>query len=161
MNLFYSRVYSIIRKVPALPFLIILFVISVLNKFPEDYIYSYNDFSQIVNFEGILKWFSNTLLDYGEGKVNFLYVPAYYFILGFIQDFVGRQYMSVIYCFIFLAGSFSSFYIATLFYGIDKKRNRNTILCFSLLYAVNSNTAIRFALPSISRTRFFKRIFGN
>jgi hypothetical protein len=88
-------------------------------------------------------------VDYGEGAVNFLYVPLYYFILSSIQDFVGRQYISVAYCFIFLAGSFLSFYIATIFYGIDKKINRFTILCFSLLYAVNGYTAIRFAMPSI------------
>lgn len=146
---FISQMPLLIKKVPALPFLIVLFIISVLNKFPEGYIYSYSDFFQVVNFEGTLKWFSNTFVDWGEGYVNFLYVPVYFVVLGFIQDFVGPQYMSVAYCFIFLAGSFISFYIATLFYGIDKKTNRNTILCFSLLYAVNSYTAIRFALPSI------------
>lgn len=96
-----------------------------------------------------MRWFSDTLIGDGEGKVNYLYVPLYYSFLGLIQKFVSPQNMSIVYCFTFLTGAFISFYIATLFYGIDKKINRNTILCFSLLYAVNPYTAIRFALPSI------------
>jgi len=129
--------------------LILIFVISLLNKFPKDYIYSYSDFFQFVNFKDTLKWYNNAFIDTGVGSINFLYVPFYYSVLGLIQNFVGVQYISIAYCFIFLVGSFCSFYIATLFYDLDRKKDRNLILCFSLLYAVNSYTAIRFELPHI------------
>jgi len=151
MNLFYSRVRSILRKGVVFPFLIliILLLISISNKFPEGYIYSYSDFYQLFNYDNKIGYYSDTFVDNGEGRLNFLYVPFYYFFLGLIQKFVGPQNMEAVYCFMFLAGAFLSFYIATRFYGIDKKRNINTMLCFSLLYAVNSYTAIRYALPSM------------
>ncbi|MDD5476681.1 MAG: hypothetical protein PHG87_00505 [Candidatus Omnitrophica bacterium] len=149
---FFSRVPSLITKSPAFPFLVILLIIlaiSILNKFPKGRIFCYSDFFQFVNFEGAINWFTNVFVNYGEGNLNFLYVPFYYSFLGFIQNIIGQKYMSVAYFFIFLGGSFLSFYIATIFFGLDKKTDKFTILCFSLLYSLNSYTAIRFELPCI------------
>jgi len=149
---FISQVLDLFKKIPILSFFAIffvLFIISVLNNFPKGYVFSYSDFPQLVNFKGTLKWFTDSFVDYGEGNLNFLYVPFYYSFLGFIQNFIGTQFMSIAYSFIFLAGSFSSFYIATRFYRIDTKNDISVRICFSFLYALNSYTAIRFILPSM------------
>ena len=146
-----SRAFDSLRKSTAVPFLIVflaILFISWINTFPRGYIFAYSDFVQLVNFKGKLKWFTDAYVDYGEGGLNFLYVPLYYVILGSIQNLIGQHFMSAAHSFIFLFGSFCSFYIATMLHGIDSKENKDTMLCFSLLYAVNSYTAIRFAMPS-------------
>ena len=102
---FITQIVLLIKKFGLSLCLILLFAISLLNKFPKDYIYSFSDFPQIINFIGTLKWFSNAFIDIGTGSVNYLYVPFYYSLLGFIQSLVGVQYISVAYHFIFLAGS--------------------------------------------------------
>lgn len=147
-----SRIISLARRFWLFPLSIAflaLLGIAFLNKFPKAYLYSYSDFFQLSNFHDTLKWFSNAFVDSREGSVNFLYVPFYYSLLGFIQNLVGRQSMSVFYCLFFLLGSFCSFYIAALFFGLNRKKDNITIVIFSFLYAVNTYSVLRFELPSI------------
>ena len=146
---FVAKITFLINKFGIFFCLILLFIVSLLNKFPNGYIYSWSDFPQIINFKGTLEWFIYSFIDIGEGSWNTLYVPFYYSILGFFQNFIGVQYTQVVYCFIFLAGSFCSFYLAAIFFGLERQRHKNIILCFSLLYAINPYTVLRFALPHI------------
>ncbi len=152
MKYFISKILKMANKTPFLWFLLVLLGllgISVLNNYPIGYSQGYSDFFQVVNFKDALRSGCDAFVDYGEGNTNYFYVPFYYLLLVFTQGIFGQQNMPAVHCFIFLAGSFCSFYIAALIWGVDRRVYRNHILCFSLLYAINSYTAIRFALPSI------------
>jgi hypothetical protein len=121
-------------------------VVSYINIFPEGYIFSGGDVVQYFNFEKILNDFNLTWSNQvGEGHFlqYFSYNLFYFFLFIVSHTFnIGASGQSFFYYFIFLSGSFWSFYITISFFKRTTEERYKTI--FSLLYTFNMFTFYNF-----------------
>jgi hypothetical protein len=135
------------NKLIVLGVLLLIVFISVINIFPKGYIFSGGDITQNINLKNTFGHYFfvwNSASDFGGFLQNFAYSIFYLPFFFLSQLNISPSLQSFLYLFIFLAGSFLSFFIAAKRFTSNVVKTFELSLLLSIIYAINPYTLYVF-----------------
>lgn len=127
---------------------LLIFYVSVRNVFPNGYIFAGGDITQYYNLSHIIKGLNYTWSNLsGEGFfLQYFSYGLYYSVVYFFKSLfhISNSGQSFFYFFIFLSGSFWSFYLSSKVYLQKLSNSEFYRIAFALLYTFNFYTLNSF-----------------
>lgn len=127
---------------------LLIFYVAVKNTFPNGYIFSGGDITQYYNLSHITKGLHYTWSNLsGEGFfLQYFSYSLYYSVVFFLKSLfhLSNSGQSFFYFFLFLSGSFWSFYLSSSNYLEKIPKNTFYSICFALIYTFNFYTINSF-----------------
>lgn len=129
--------------------LLLIFIVSYINIFPDGYIFSGADVQQRYNLPHIIRVLSYTWIPHGMGYFlqYYSWIVYYSFIHLFVEIFsLSVSQQSIMYYLIFFTSSFFGFYSALNIYESKKASVEQKLyfILFSLIYTFNPYTFYLF-----------------